>query len=218
MLTLRESRSGQVVRLAASRAGLVLRAGGPLLAYLLVDVIRRFAETGGRTVLVDWADAEPPNAADLTLLPPTGTATPYDLAVGDPDPGARHWLACSDVSIPPVRDGAALRLALLRLGRTPEPTALDETILGSSERLLAHWRERVAAWANEPGRPMSADHVARFRAALGDDLDVPGALDVLHDLDRDPDVPAGAKFETAVHLDQILAVDLSRQIGRRPRH
>lgn len=214
MLTLRESRSGRFVRLGASRAGLVLRAGGPSLAYLLADVIRRFAETGGRTVLVDWADAGPPNAAELTLLPPTGPATSYDLAVGDPDPAARYWLTCSDVSIPPVRDGAAVRLALLRLGRAPERKALDEAVIGSSARLLARWRERVAAWANEPGRPMSADHVARFRAALGDDLDLPRALDVLRELDEDPDVPAGAKFETAVHLDRVLAVDLSREIGR----
>jgi hypothetical protein len=214
MLTLRESRTGRPVRLGASRGGLVLRAGGPLLAYLLVDVIRRFAETGGRPALVDWADAEPPNAAELTLLPPTGAATSYDLAVGDPDPGARHWLTCSDVSIPPVRDGAAVRLALLRLGRGPEPAALDEAAIGSSARLLAHWRERVAAWANEPGRPMSADHVTRFRTALGDDLDIPRALDVLDDLDRDPDIAGGAKFETAVHLDRVLALDLPREIGR----
>ena len=42
------------------------------------------------------------------------------------------------------------------------------------------------------------------------------ALQVLRELERDDAVPAGAKFETFAHADQLLGLDLVRDIGRAP--
>lgn len=217
MLTLSESRSGRPVRVGSAR-GLRLHAGGSPLAYLLADVIRRFAETRGTPVVVGWAQQAPPNAADLMLLPPTGGDPPYDLAIGDPDPGedhARHWLACPEVTITaaPAGDWAAVRLALLRLGGAG-PAILDEAPIEAAARLLARWRERVAVWANSPSKPMCAEYVARFRTALEEELNISRALDVLADLEDDPELPAGCKFETTLFLDRILALGLPSEIGR----
>lgn len=218
MLSLSESRSGRLVRVGSAR-GLRLYAGGSLLAYLLADVIRRFAETRGTPAMVAWAQETPPDAADLMLLPPTGANPPYDLAIGGPDPGedrARHWLACPEVSVAvaPVGDWAAVRLALLRLGGSGPVAVLGEALIEEAAGLLARWRERVAVWANSPSKPMCAEYVARFRTALEEELNIPRALDVLADLEDDPELPAGCKFETALFLDRILALGLPSEIGR----
>jgi cysteinyl-tRNA synthetase len=37
---------------------------------------------------------------------------------------------------------------------------------------------------------------------------------LLHDLARDADVPAGAKFETFLYADRVLGLDLPCDIGR----
>ena len=54
------------------------------------------------------------------------------------------------------------------------------------------------------------------RAALDDNLDVPAVLALLHQLIENPAVPPGAKFETFVFLDQVLALDLARDLGQPP--
>jgi cysteinyl-tRNA synthetase len=112
-------------------------------------------------------------------------------------------------------DPLALRLAFLS-GRYREPADLSWDALSVADRMLRLWRERVAGWAETPSRPMCAEISARLGAAFDDDLDTPAALRVLGELERDPEVPPGSKFETFVDADQLLALDLPSQIGRFP--
>lgn len=43
---------------------------------------------------------------------------------------------------------------------------------------------------------------------------VPCMLDALHRLEREPGLPDGSRFETAAHLDRVLGLDLTREVGR----
>ena len=47
-------------------------------------------------------------------------------------------------------------------------------------------------------------------------LPVAVALGALHALEQDGEVAPGAKFETFAQADQLLALDLARDIGRSP--
>ncbi|MDI1454100.1 hypothetical protein NHG22_09760, partial [Streptomyces sp. ATE26] len=64
-----------------------------------------------------------------------------------------------------------------------------------------------------PSRPVPEEVRLRLRDAWEDDLDVPRALDVLRDVERAPDIPDGARFETYAYADRLLALDLARDIG-----
>jgi cysteinyl-tRNA synthetase len=110
-------------------------------------------------------------------------------------------------------DPLALRLAFLER-RYRERLDLTWPGLMEAGRTLRRWREQVADWATHPSRPMSAPHVAAIASAFDDDLDAPAALAVLRDLASAADVPAGAKFETFAHVDQLLGLDLVREVGR----
>jgi len=113
------------------------------------------------------------------------------------------------------RDPLALRLALL--DDPHSATAhLDPDTLTRAEALLDRWRERVAAWADAPSRPMHAETVRRLHDACRDDLDTAAALAALSRLEAETGVPDGAKFETFVHADQVLGLELPRDIGRGP--
>lgn len=113
------------------------------------------------------------------------------------------------------RDPLALRLALL--DDPHSGTAhLTPDALSRAEALLGRWRERVAAWADAVSRPMHAETVRRLHDACRDDLDTPAALAALSRLEAESDVPDGAKFETFVHADQVLGLELPRDIGRGP--
>ena len=61
---------------------------------------------------------------------------------------------------------------------------------------------------------MPAGVAAVVEAAFADDLDTPRALQVLRAIERDPAVPPGARFEAFAHLDQLLGLDLVRDVGR----
>ena len=61
---------------------------------------------------------------------------------------------------------------------------------------------------------MPADQVSRIEAAFDDDLDTPLALRLLRELERDDSAAPGSRLETFLHLDQILGLDLSLDIGR----
>ena len=78
----------------------------------------------------------------------------------------------------------------------------------------ARWRRKVAEWAEEPSSPIAEDRADAMNEAFDDDLDTPGALRILRHLEDDPAVPPGSKFETFLHADHILALDLSSDIGR----
>jgi len=112
-------------------------------------------------------------------------------------------------------DPLAARLAFLE-HRYRQQMNLTWQTLEAADTTLRRWRERVAAWATEPSKPMSAEYSRRISAALDQDLDTPAALRALRELERDPQVPAGSKFETFAAFDRVLGLDLVREIGRVP--
>jgi cysteinyl-tRNA synthetase len=112
-------------------------------------------------------------------------------------------------------DPLSARLAFLE-HRYRQQLNLTWQTLEAADATVRRWRERVAAWANEPSRPMCADYSARIFGAMDEDLDTPSALRALRELERDPEVPAGSKFETFVSADRVLALDLPRDIGKAP--
>jgi hypothetical protein len=113
-------------------------------------------------------------------------------------------------------DPLAVRLALMSR-RHADRADLTWDILGEADQALRRWRELVAAWAESPSKPMCAEVTAQVAAAFDDDLDTPAALQALRGLENDPQIPPGSKFESFLHADQLLALDLPREIGRLPR-
>jgi cysteinyl-tRNA synthetase len=112
-------------------------------------------------------------------------------------------------------DPLALRLAFLD-HRYRQQLNLTWAVLHAADRTLRRWRERVAVWAQSPSKPMCAEYVSEFTGAFDDDLDTPAALRVLRSLEKDSEIPPGAKFETFAHADHLLGLDLARDIGRAP--
>ncbi|MFJ7948963.1 hypothetical protein ACIQ6K_35875 [Streptomyces sp. NPDC096354] len=129
-----------------------------------------------------------------------GTAPPDEGGPGSPDAAV------------PEADPLALRMLLLgHAYRTP--VMVTGAALAEARRTLRHWRQLVADWAQEPSRPIPADLLRRAHAALADNLGSTAVLDILRSVERDADVPAGAKFETFAHLDRVLGLDLAREVG-----
>ncbi|MEW9529200.1 cysteine--tRNA ligase [Microbispora sp. NPDC049125] len=120
----------------------------------------------------------------------------------------------SDVAAAGI-DPLAVRLALME-HRYRQQMNLTWDTLHAADRTLRRWRRRVAEWAESPSRPIEAGYKTRIQEALDDDLDTPLALRLLRDLERDEQIPPGAKFETFLHFDHILALDLPADIGRIP--
>jgi cysteinyl-tRNA synthetase len=110
-------------------------------------------------------------------------------------------------------DPLALRLAFLE-HRYRQQVNLAWDILEAADRTLNRWREQVAAWAREPSKPMCASYTSEIISALEDDLDTPRAIRTLRVLEKDGEIAAGSKFETFAHLDQVLGLDLARDIGK----
>ena len=203
---------------------------GDLRTFVVGDLIRRNAE---RRKLVVQAGQEAGGAADgaiLGLRPAEelhldGVA---DVQVGGPDPGdrARHWTAAGAVRFDgggdPVflddvtargLDPLALRLAFL-LQPYRDDLDLDWPALDRADQALRTWRQLVAQWATHPSRPLSGPHAAEVTGAFDNDLFTPGALVTLRALAASEQIPPGAKFETFAHLDQLLGLDLARDVGR----
>ena len=112
-------------------------------------------------------------------------------------------------------DPLALRLAFLEHSYA-ERLDLSWDALAAADRTLRRWRGRVAEWAQSPSKPVVAPTAAQVAAAFDDDLDTPAALAALHALEQDGQTAPGAKFETFAQADQLLALDLARDIGRNP--
>ena len=112
-------------------------------------------------------------------------------------------------------DPLALRFAFLD-HRYRQQLNLTWAVLEAADRTVRRWRERVAEWARSPSKPMCAEYVGNFTEAFDDDLDTPAALRVLRNLEKDSEIPPGAKFETFAHADHLLGLDLARDIGREP--
>ncbi|WP_329085800.1 cysteine--tRNA ligase [Streptosporangium sp. NBC_01469] len=110
-------------------------------------------------------------------------------------------------------DPLAVRLALLE-HRHRQQMNLTWDTLRAADKTLRRWRGQVAEWSESPSGPMPADRVSRIEAAFDDDLDTPLALRLLRELERDGSISPGSRFEAFLHLDQILALDLSLDIGR----
>jgi cysteinyl-tRNA synthetase len=112
-------------------------------------------------------------------------------------------------------DPLALRLAFLE-HRYRQQMNLTWEVLNAADRTLRRWRELVAEWAGSPSKPMCAQVTEQITAAFDDDLDTPAALRALRRLEQDPQIPPGSKFESFAHADQLLGLDLARDIGRAP--
>lgn len=112
-------------------------------------------------------------------------------------------------------DPLALRLAFLE-HRYRQQMNLTWATLSAADRTLRRWRELVAEWACSPSKPMCAQVTAQIAAAFDDDLDTPAALRALRGLEQDPQIPPGSKFESFAHADQLLGLDLARDVGRAP--
>jgi cysteinyl-tRNA synthetase len=110
-------------------------------------------------------------------------------------------------------DPLAVRLAFLE-HRYRQQVNLSWDTLRAADRTLKRWRARMAEWAESPSAPLSEGYVERAERALDDDLDTPAALRVLRELERDESLPPGARFESFLHLDHVLGLDLSIDIGR----
>jgi cysteinyl-tRNA synthetase len=115
----------------------------------------------------------------------------------------------SDRSLDPL----AARLAFLD-HRYRQQLNLTWDTLTAADATLRRWRDLVADWADEPSKPMCADYWSAFTRALDDDLDTPAALRTLRELARDPEIPAGSKFETFAAADRVLGLDLVSLVGR----
>jgi cysteinyl-tRNA synthetase len=112
-------------------------------------------------------------------------------------------------------DPLALRLALLEHPYRQQMN-LTWDALNAADRALRRWRELVAEWASSPSKAMCAEVTGQIAAAFDDDLDTPAALRALRSLEEDRQIPPGSKFETFVYTDQLLGLDLAREIGRAP--
>ncbi len=140
----------------------------------------------------EWKAAEPGEEQPPTPRPP-GEQPPHDLPVLLSDP-------------------TALRLALLSVSRNTA-VRLDAGALGEAAQSLARLRRAVAGWARQPSRPVPDAVRVRLRAAWEADLDLPGVLAVLREVENAPELPDGARFETYVYADRLLALDLARDLG-----
>ncbi len=107
---------------------------------------------------------------------------------------SRPDAAAEDLLAGPGHDPRSVRLALMSFP-SDQSADLTEDGLASARGTLAHWRRRVAGWAESPSRTVSA-------------------LALLRGVSLDAGVPAGAKFETFVYADRILGLDLARDIGQ----
>jgi hypothetical protein len=135
----------------------------------------------------------------------SGLAVPVGAARLDADAGTVAGLLAGDEPL-------AVRLALLSCPYH-EPADVTGEMLAGARTTVGDWRLGVARWAESPSRPVPARIAETMRSAFGD-LDTVRVLALLRDVAADPDVPAGAKFETFLYADRVLGLDLPRDIGR----
>lgn len=107
----------------------------------------------------------------------------------------------------------AVRYALMSVPHQ-EQADLADAQLTEAAGTVRRWRHQVAVWAESPSRPMAAETAAAIRSAF-DELDTVRAIGLLSDLTLDAGAPAGAKFETFLYADRVLALDLPSEIGQR---
>lgn len=239
MLRIIDARTGEPVDAAPARRGLTrveVHAPGSdttnLRVLLVADVLVRALEldgtpvyallTGGRHRAELRAGAEAlgirPFEDDPDASAGLGQAQAIRVAAqgGEPTGGLRIDVAPAHPEDPgPLHgtDPTALRLALLTRHRDV-PVRLEAAGLAEARATLARWRTAVAQWARQPSRPVPDEVRDRLRGAWQDDLDVPRVLDVLRQVETEPDLPDGARFETYAYADRLLGLHLTRDLGR----
>jgi hypothetical protein len=124
--------------------------------------------------------------------------------------------------------GGAAEAGLLASGQRGDPLAVRAVLMSSACQrtasltqasltratgMLRRWRHQIAEWAEWPSRPIPARVMDPLRAAFNG-LDTARALALLHDLTADATLPPGAAFETFIHADRVLGLELEREIGR----
>jgi hypothetical protein len=113
----------------------------------------------------------------------------------------------------PTDHDATVRRCALLAGPWREPVTVSESRLLDAATALAGWRAWVAAWSRAPSAPVPPAVRDRARSLLAVDLDIPGLLGLLSEVAEDPGLPDGARFEAFVWLDQVLGLELSRDLG-----
>ncbi|HVF18952.1 MAG TPA: hypothetical protein VNA14_01755 [Mycobacteriales bacterium] len=100
----------------------------------------------------------------------------------------------------------------------PELSGLDlrHALLGGAVDEVARWQHLVAEWAESPSKPMCAEYVERAYAGADDDVDTATLIAVLREVEVDPDLPPGCKFEMFAHLDTFVGLDLTADVGLPP--
>ena len=123
-----------------------------------------------------------------------------------------HGQGTAELAILNKHDPLAVRLALMSFP-SHQPADLTGSVVSGARETAGEWRRRVATWAEQPSRPVPA-HLAETARAAFDDLDIPSAIALLHDLAGDDRLAAGARFETFLYVDRVLGLDLPREIGK----
>ncbi|MER5834891.1 hypothetical protein ABT116_29650, partial [Streptomyces sp. NPDC002130] len=126
--------------------------------------------------------------------------------------GVRIAVAPAEPGPPDHSDPAALRLALIARHHSA-PIRLEPAGLDDAGATLARWRAAVARWARQPSRPVPDGVRERLREAWDDDLDVPRVLEVLRQVETEPELADGARFETYAYADRLLGLDLTGDLG-----
>jgi hypothetical protein len=238
VLRITDARTGESVDAAPVRRGLTRVEAhvpdfhtGALRVLLVADLLLRALELGGTPVWgVLTGEREQAElragAAALGMRPfedrrdvGPGLGEAQVLHVvgegGTTPDGVRVAVAPVDAEAPGITEGAdpaALRLALLSR-RHSTPVRLDAAALSEALETLVRWRRAVAAWAQQPSRPIPDEARARLRTAWEDDLNVPAVLEVLAWVETVPELPDGARFETYAYADRLLGLDLTRDLG-----
>ncbi|GAA2285195.1 hypothetical protein GCM10010234_25010 [Streptomyces hawaiiensis] len=235
MLRIIDARTREPVDAAPARRGLTRvqvhasdSAMTDLRVLLVGDLLVRTLELGGTPVwaLLTGGNRQAELRADATTLgirpfedsPDVGAGLGESQAVhvaaeGETVPdGVRIAVAPVEPGPPDHSDPAALRLALITRHHSA-PVRLEPAGLDEAGATLARWRAAVARWARQPSRPVPDRVRRRLREAWDDDLDVPRVLEVLRQVETEPELADGARFETYVYADRLLGLDLAGDLG-----
>lgn len=109
-------------------------------------------------------------------------------------------------------DPLTVRLALLAWPYH-DAISLSPARLQEADTILTTWRTEVAAWARYPSSPIPREIADRVRAALDNQLNIGAVIDTMRDISHQEMIPAGAKFETFISIDRILACNLTRELS-----
>jgi hypothetical protein len=185
VLEVTDARTGERVALGGRLVHLAAGAQDPG-TLLATDTRRRAAEVSGRRVLLGGV----PAGWDALNVRPGDDPGPADVVVARP------------ADLGPAPYGLEHRLAWL-----------GGASVGDAREELARWRALVAAWAEEPSKPICAQVQGDLLAALANDLATADAVEVLRG-SLGLDLPPGCLFETWAWADRLLGLDLAAEVGR----